>query len=114
MNRNEFLKNLGFGTVALIAGESLLSSCMGVMDMGESVAPIVSDGEFINALRISETISGTGPLIAQSVQDELFVGKKVGVQSYRDGILGPTFRVQKGSIVNIAFQNKMAEHSNVH
>ena len=61
MNINEFLKNLGFGTVALIAGESLLSSCMGVMDMGESVAPIVSDGEFINALRISETISGTGP-----------------------------------------------------
>ena len=45
MNRNEFLKNLGFGTVALIAGESLLSSCMGGMDMGESVAPIVSDGE---------------------------------------------------------------------
>ena len=114
MNRNEFLKNLGFGTVALIAGESLLSSCMGGMNMGESVAPIVSDGEFINALRIPETISGTSPLIAQSVQDELFVGKKVGVQSYRDGILGPTFRVQKGSIVNIAFQNKMAEHSNVH
>lgn len=33
---------------------------------------------------------------------------------YRNGLLGPTIRVQKGAVVNIPFQNKMAEHTNVH
>lgn len=114
MNRHEFLKNLGFGTVTLIATNSLFFSCKSSMDMGTTVTPTVTDGEFVNALKIPETITGTSPLIAQSVQDELIVGKKVNVQGYRNGILGPTFRVQKGSNVNITFQNKMAEHSNVH
>ncbi len=114
MNRNEFLKNLGFGTVALVAGGGLLSSCMGGMNMDAAVAPNVTDGEFINALKIPETITGTTPLVAQSVQYELITGKRVAVQSYRNGILGSTFRVQKGSNVNIAFQNKLSEHSNVH
>jgi len=114
MNRNEFFRNIGFGMIAFATGESLLSSCKSGMDMGTNVAPIVTDGEFVNALKIPETVSGTSSLIAQSVQDELLVGKKVNVQGYRNGILGPTFRVQKGSTVNIPFQNKTTEHSNVH
>ncbi len=114
MNRNEFFRNIGFGMIAFATGESLLSSCKSGMDMGTTVAPIVTDGEFVNALKIPETVSGTSSLIAQSVQDELLVGKKVNVQGYRNGILGPTFRVQKGSTVNIPFQNKTTEHSNVH
>ena len=97
MNRNEFFRNIGFGMIAFATGESLLSSCKSGMDMGTTVAPIVTDGEFVNALKIPETVSGTSSLIAQSVQDELLVGKKVNVQGYRNGILGSHWH---GNIVN--------------
>lgn len=113
MKRNEFLKNLGFGTIAFATSETLLSSCMGNMDM--SVTPqTVTDSEFKNALKIPETINGTTALTAQSGQDTLMSASKVNVLGYRNGLLGPTIRVQKGATVTIPFQNKMAEHTNVH
>jgi blue copper oxidase len=113
MNRNQFLKNLGFGTIAIAASETLLSSCMGNMDM--SVAPqTVTDGEFKTALKIPETIGGTTALTAQTGQDALMSSSKVSVLGYRNGLLGPTIRVQKGATVNMPFQNKMTEHTNVH
>lgn len=113
MNRNQFLKNLGFGTVAIATGETLLSSCMGNMDM--SVTPqTVTDGEFKIALKIPDTVTATTALTAQTGQDTLMSSAKVNVLGYRNGLLGPTIRVQKGASVNIPFQNKMTEHTNVH
>ncbi|CAN1532845.1 SufI Putative multicopper oxidases [Spirosomataceae bacterium] len=114
MNRNEFLKKLGFGSVMAFTSESLLSSCMANMDHGGTVAPqTITDGEFKNILKIPETITGTTALTAQNTIDTL-AGAKVNVLGYRNGLLGPTIRVQKGEIVNMSFQNKMAEHTNVH
>ena len=113
MKRNEFIKNLGFGTIAIATSETLLSACMGNMDM--SVAPqIVTDSEFKTALKIPETINGTTALTAQNGQDALMSSAKVNVLGYRNGLLGPTIRVQKGATINIPFQNKMTEHTNVH
>lgn len=113
MNRNEFLKNLGFGVSSILVSESLLSSCKMNMDMTPSTQTIL-DGEFKTSLRIPDTILGTDPLIAQKGQDALMSNAKVNVLGYRNGLLGPTIRVQKGAVVNIPFQNKMAEHTNVH
>ncbi len=114
MNRTQFLKNLGLGSLALATGEGLLSSCMAGMDHGTAVAPSVTDGEFITALKIPETITNPSTLVAQNIQDELLIGKKARMNGYQNGILGPTFRVQKGANVSIVIQNKMTEHSNVH
>ena len=113
MKRNTFLKNLGFGTIAVATSETILSSCMKNMDM--SVTPqIIIDSEFKTALEIPETINGTTALTAQSGQDTLMSSAKVNVLGYRNGLLGPTIRVQKGTSVSIPFQNKMAEHTNLH
>jgi blue copper oxidase len=115
MNRYEFLKKLGLGSVLALSSESLLSSCMGNMDHSGSVTPqIITDGEFKNILKIPETISGTTALTAQSTQDTLASSTKVNVLGYRNGLLGPTIRVQKGTTVSVNFQNKLIDDSNVH
>ncbi len=108
MTRNDFLKTLGFGL-----SSTMLASCMEWMDMTPK-ARNISDGEFLNALKIPENISGTTALSAQAGQDTLLKAGKVNVLGYRNGLLGPTIRVQKGGSVNIPFQNKMTEHTNIH
>ena len=86
MKRNTFLKNLGFGTIAVATSETILSSCMKNMDM--SVTPqIIIDSEFKTALEIPETINGTTALTAQSGQDTLMSSAKVNVLGYRNGLL---------------------------
>ncbi len=113
MKRKQFIKNLGNSTFAIVAGEILLSSCMGNMDM--NVTPqTVTDGEFKTALKIPDTISPTTALTAQTGQDFLMSSAKVNVVGYQNGLLGPTIRIQKGATVNMPFQNKMTEHTNVH
>lgn len=114
MKRNQFLKNLGLSTLAIATGESFLSSCMSGMDHGTVSPQAVADGQFNTSLKIPETISASSSLTAQVGQDTLASSSKVSVLGYRNGLLGPTIRVQKGANVNIPFQNKMAEHTNVH
>ena len=108
MNRNKFLRTLGFG-VSSIA----IASCKMNMDMSPSTQT-VTDGEFKTALRIPDTISATDALTAQVGQDSLMSSAKANVLGYRNGLLGATIRVQKGTVVNIPFQNRMTEHTNVH
>ncbi|MBS4070498.1 Multicopper oxidase with three cupredoxin domains (includes cell division protein FtsP and spore coat protein CotA) [Algoriphagus boritolerans DSM 17298 = JCM 18970] len=112
MNRNEFLKRMGLGTVAIAAGPSLLTSCM---DHGmEGEAPNVEDGIFNNPLKIPQTISSTSTLSAQTAMDTLANAKQTPVLGYGNGLLGPTIRAQKGQNVNLNFTNKLSEHTNIH
>lgn len=112
MNRSEFLKRIGLGTVAVVAGQSLLTSCM---DHGmEGEAPMVRDGEFLKALKIPVNITASSSLIAQAGTDTLASASAVAVLGYGNGLLGPTIRVQKDQNVNINFTNKLTEHTNVH
>ena len=111
MNRNQFLKTLGFGAVGMVAAEGLLSSCM---NMDGAIAPNVSDGEFMTALRIPETVINMTSLVANNVKDGLLNSQKAAMQGYGNAALGPTVRVMKGTNMNIAFQNKLTEHTNVH
>jgi blue copper oxidase len=113
MKRKEFLKTLGLGTTAIATGETLLSACMGHDGHGSVTPQTISDGEFKTALKIPKNISGSGSLLAQTTQDTL-IDKKASVLGYGDGLLGGTIRVQRGETVNIAFQNKLAEHTNIH
>jgi FtsP/CotA-like multicopper oxidase with cupredoxin domain len=112
MNRIEFLKRMGLGTVAIAAGPSLLTSCMD-HGMGGEV-PNVVDGVFNNPLKILQTINTTSSISAQRGMDTLATAKEVPVLGYGDGLLGPTIRVQKGQNVNLNFTNKLSEHTNIH
>jgi blue copper oxidase len=112
MNRSEFLKRMGLGTVAIAAGPSLLTSCMDHGMGGE--APNVVDGVFNNPLKVPETINGTSALSAQGGMETLGNGGEVSVLGYGVGLLGPTIRVQKDQNVNLNFTNKLSEHTNIH
>ncbi|PZX52792.1 FtsP/CotA-like multicopper oxidase with cupredoxin domain [Algoriphagus ratkowskyi] len=112
MNRNEFLKRMGLGTVAFAAGPSLLTSCMDHGMNGE--APTIKDGEFKTALKIPVTINATSSLSAQVGRDTLAAAGEVAVLGYGGGLLGPTIRVQKNQNVNLNFTNELTEHTNIH
>lgn len=120
MNRQDFLKTLGLGTVASLTGSSLLSSCnvhdMSGMDMEgmEATAPTVAEMPFTNPLRFPETITGNGQLTAQSVTEAIMPGKNGRALGYRNGMLGPTIRVQSGSDVSLRFTNNLTEETNIH
>jgi blue copper oxidase len=114
MNRKQFLKNIGLSTFAIATGEGLLTSCMSGMDHGTVAPQAILDGQFNTMLKIPETISASSALTAQAGQDSLLSSTKVNVLGYRNGLLGPTIRVQNGGNVNIPFLNKLTEHTNVH
>ncbi|MFN3852124.1 MAG: multicopper oxidase family protein [Spirosomataceae bacterium] len=111
INRRDFLEKLGFGLSSTV----LMSSCMGNMDMGGSdPVPVSGDTTFKNALKIPETITSPSSMIAQAVQDTVMDGKNAKYIGYRSGLLGPTFRLQKGENFNVKFSNQLAEHTNIH
>jgi FtsP/CotA-like multicopper oxidase with cupredoxin domain len=114
MKRSEFLKNVGIGSVLLATGQAF-SSCMkmGMMDMSGTPALTVSDGIFTNALQIPETLTSPNALIAKARQATINA-KTYNVFGYREGLLGPTIRVQDGQQMNIKLTNGLSEHTNVH
>ncbi|MBB3841942.1 FtsP/CotA-like multicopper oxidase with cupredoxin domain [Runella defluvii] len=116
MKRNDFLKTLGLGTAGVLVGESLLSGCMNhdmaAMDM--VTAPTVVEGAFTTVLPIPETITSGTALNARSQSAAILAGKTEQVLGYKNGILGPTFRVQRGSTVTIPFTNGLSEVTNIH
>lgn len=115
MNRIEFLKRLGFGAVAIGAGESLLGSCMNHDVMASrSVAPTVREEACITPLPIPKTAdSGTG-LKSGTTTHAIVAGKPTSVLGYNDGLLGPLFRVERGTTVTIPFTNNLGEDTNIH
>ncbi|CCH57667.1 bilirubin oxidase (plasmid) [Fibrisoma limi BUZ 3] len=121
MNRQRFLKTLGFGTAASLTGSWLLTGCnthdMSNMDMtpgGENMGPAITEVPFTTPLRFPETITASGQLTASSVTEAILPGKSVRMLSYRQGALGPTIRVTNGSDVTLRFNNQLTEESNIH
>lgn len=116
MKRNDFLKTLGFGTAGVLVGEGLLSSCMNhdmaAMDM--ATAPTVVEGSFTTVLSIPETVTSGTTLNAISQSAAIMAGKSGQVLGYKNGILGPVFRIQRGSTVTIPFTNGLSEITNIH
>lgn len=113
MNRNTFLKKLGFGVALSLSSEGIFSSCTSNMDMSVKPQTII-DGEFKTILKLPETITIPTSLTAQTLKDTLLTTNKVTVLGYGSGILGPTIRISKGSIINLNFQNMLNSGSNVH
>ncbi|WP_373513227.1 multicopper oxidase family protein, partial [Persicitalea sp.] len=115
MKRIEFLRTLGLGAAGIAASESLLSGCMNMdMDAMNAVAPAVAPGTFSTPLLTPETaVSGT-PLNAHSMSGSIIPGKSGPMLGYRNTILGPTIRVERGSMVDFPFTNGLTEDTNIH
>ncbi|CCH03590.1 bilirubin oxidase (plasmid) [Fibrella aestuarina BUZ 2] len=118
MNRQHFLKTLGLGTLASVTVPSLLAGCnshdMSAMNMGGETATAVTEGSFTTPLRLLDTASPSGPLSAKSTTEAIVAGKNARVLGYRDGMLGPTFRVTSGATVDLRFLNALTEETNIH
>lgn len=114
MKRNDFLKTLGFGAAGMLVGESLLSGCMNHDMAAMEMAPTVVEGAFMTILPIPETITTGTALNARSQNAAILAGKFNQVLGYKSGILGPTFRVQRGSTITIPFTNSLSEETNIH
>ena len=116
MKRNDFLKTLGFGSAGLLVGESLLSSCMNhdMAAMNMTTAPLVIEGAFTTPLSLPETLTTGGVLTAGNQNATIIAGKNSQVLGYKGSILGPTFRIQRGSSITIPFSNGLSEETNIH
>lgn len=117
MNRTDFLKTLGFG-VALIGTGQFVASCqsgglMSGMDGMNTPSPTVSTGSFTTPLSIPETLTNPTTLTAKARRVTVG-GRTITALGYRDGLLGPTIRVQNGQSLAIQLQNELAEHTNIH
>lgn len=115
MNRIEFLKTLGFGAVAVGAGQSLLTGCMN-HDMAEmsAVAPTIQEGAFTTPLPLMKTVASGASLKAGTQTHAIVPGKPASVLGYNDSMLGPVFRVERGVPVTIPFTNSLTEETNIH
>ena len=115
MKRIEFLKTLGFTAAGIAAGESLLSGCMDMSGMGaDAVAPAVSPGAFTTALPLLENAASGSPLTPRGLRGSVMPGKSGPMLGYGKGILGPTIRAERGSVVTIPYTNGLTEESNIH
>ncbi len=117
MKRRKFIQLTG--GVTLLGGvvPTIFSACNGehMGDMTE-VAHEVIEGAFNVALPVPPVVSATSAtLTAQKTTAAVFKGKKSEVLGYqKDGILGPTLRLNAGELVNVAFKNNLDQPSNVH
>jgi len=79
-----------------------------------NVTPAI-EGDFTTPLLVPPTTNGQGTLTAQQTTSTIFNGEKSKVLGYQSGsILGPSIVVNSGDNININFQNKLSENSNIH
>ena len=114
MKRREFIKSASLSTVsALVAPSLLLNACHTEEDMiGEP--NWVLQGNFDRVLPIPPSVNSNVQLTPQSISDEMLSGKMTSALSYRNGLLGPIIKVNKGDTVNARLQNNLSEKTNIH
>lgn len=119
MNRHQFLRTLGLGTVVSMGVPALLTGCnshdmSGMHANGNPTGLSVNEQPFTTPLRFPETLTTTTSLQARSTTESILGGKAATVLGYRDGILGPTYRIMSGTDINLRFQNNLSEETNIH
>ncbi len=115
MQRRNFIKNISaLGTFISIGGISyLLKSCKKDM-MNTGSATNVIEGGFTTNLAIPSPRFPKEALLAKSNSFNIVPTKKSTVWGYGDGILGPVYKINKGEMANISFQNQLSEETNIH
>ncbi len=121
MKRKEFLKLTGAGVSSVLVPAGVISfistGCNkntgmgGMSDSGVNVA----EGEFLQPLPLPTTVGTNTSLTAQATSAALKGNQSYNVLGYQaNSILGPTFRVNKGSNVSVDVSNNMVEATNIH
>jgi blue copper oxidase len=114
MKRRDFIKSTGLSTLTALMGSSvLLKACHTEEDMIGEPNWIV-EGGFDTPLPSIPQATGSVELIAKTISDEMINGKLTSNLSYRDGLLGPTIKVESGSTVNVRLDNNLSEDTNIH
>ena len=119
MQRKNFIKLTGATGVFTMFGCTawLLQSCKGQNNMEMSANGIkIIEGDFVTALPVPPLfdLKNTPAFEAKRTQVEILKGKKTNVYGYYDGILGKTFVVNKGDVINLQFTNSLQQATNIH
>ncbi len=124
MKRKEFLKLTGAGSVLFSSGiVSIFSTALGGCNKDNMMGGMsgiaagggITEGDFQQALPIPVTTGTNTALAAQPATAVLKGRTSYSVLGYQaNSILGPSFRVNKGDIVNVNLTNNLSEASNIH
>ena len=118
MERRNFITVSGLSAGYLLTGGTIMSFLVGCKKehhMGLMTEPvIISEGGFTQLLSFPVQAGTNQTLTAQATTANI-KGTTIGVLGYQaNGLLGPSFKVNKGETVRILLQNNLSEHSNIH
>lgn len=118
MQRRNFIQLVSLGSGALFTGgaaTAFLAGCKKDYRMGLQTKPVpVTEAAFSQPL-VYPAQAGTNATLAAQVTTANVKGNTIPVLGYQPNrMLGPTFRVNRGDMVNIQLQNRLSEHTNIH
>jgi blue copper oxidase len=112
---------LSIVTIAISIFTFSLSSCMkmdnmNMQNMNMKGVPVpVTEGSFTAALAIPAVTGSSTTLTAKNVTANINgFGNTAGLGYTASGLLGPTIKINSGSVVNVNFVNQLNEKSNIH
>ncbi len=119
MQRKNFIKLTGAsGVFTLLGGTAwLLQSCNGQNKMEMPANNIkMMEGDFSTPLPSPPAfdLKNTTAFEARQTQVDILKEKKTNVYGYYDGMLGKTFVVNKGDVINLQFTNTLPQATNIH
>ena len=120
MKRKQFIKITGAtGAFTLLGGTSwLLQSCSNEQNkkaMSSNSLKMI-EGDFKTPLPAPPLfdLKTTKSFEAKQTPVEILKGKKTNVHGYYEGMLGKTFIVNNGDVINLQFTNSLPQVTNVH
>ncbi len=119
MQRKNFIKLTGAtGFLTVLGGTAwLLQSCNGQKSRNIFANSIkIIQGDFLTPLPSPPAfdLKNTIAFEAKQTPVEILKGKKTNVYGYYDGMLGKTFVVNKGDVINLQFTNSLQQATNIH
>ena len=120
MQRKQFIKITGAtGAFTLLGGTSwLLQSCNNEQNKKDMLSNGLKmiEGDFNTPLPAPPLfdLKNTKSFEAKQTQVEILKGKKTNVYGYYEGMLGKTYVVNNGDVINLQFTNSLPQVTNVH
>ncbi len=121
MKRRNFIKISGLSTGTVLTGGTaagFLASCSGCNKehhiglMTEAVT--VTEGDFSRLLSYPAQAGANHTLTAQATVANI-KGTNIPLLGYQpNSLLGPSFRINRGDVMNVLLQNNLSEHTNIH
>ncbi len=121
MQRRKFIQLSGISTGSLITSGSLAgffmagSGCRKEHHNGLMTKPVMVTENDFSQMLTNPLQSGANQTLTAQTTTVNIRGANIPVLGYQpNGMLGPSFRVNRGDVVNILLQNNLSEHTNIH